>query len=64
LVLIRLDETDDVYLAATQVVSESLVHGDVLTMHAKDSQPITFAEWGYLGKGKYQQRGFRFDVLT
>ena len=22
------------------------------------------AEWGYLGKGKFQRRDFRFDVLT
>jgi hypothetical protein len=27
-------------------------------------QPIHFAEWGYLGKGKFQRRDFRFDVLT
>jgi hypothetical protein len=26
--------------------------------------PIAFAEWGYLGKGKFQRRDFRFDVLT
>jgi hypothetical protein len=26
--------------------------------------PIVFAEWGYLGKGKFQRRDFRFDVLT
>ncbi len=25
---------------------------------------ITFAEWGYLGKGKFQRRDFRFDALT
>jgi hypothetical protein len=24
----------------------------------------SFAEWGYLGKGKFQRRDFRFDVLT
>ena len=29
-----------------------------------DGQPITFAEWGYLGKGKFQRRDFRFDTLT
>jgi hypothetical protein len=23
-----------------------------------------FAEWGYLGKGKFQRRDFRFDALT
>lgn len=27
-------------------------------------QPILFAEWGYLGKGKFQRRDFRFDSLT
>lgn len=61
---INLDETDDLYQAASQVLSQNLVHGDALTMRAKDDQVITFAEWGYLGKGKYQRRDFRFDVLT
>ena len=61
---LNLDEADDLYRAATQVLSGNLVHGDALTMRAKDGQPITFAEWGYLGKGKYQRRDFRFDVLT
>jgi hypothetical protein len=27
-------------------------------------QPIVFAEWGYLGKGRFQRRDFRLDVLT
>ena len=61
---LNLDDSDDLYRAATQVLSGNLVHGDALTMRAKDGQPITFAEWGYLGKGKYQRRDFRFDVLT
>jgi hypothetical protein len=25
---------------------------------------ITFAEWGYLGKGKFQRRDFHLDSLT
>jgi hypothetical protein len=33
-------------------------------MKASDGAQITFAEWGYLGKGKFQRRDFRFDVLT
>ena len=61
---LNLDDTDDLYRAATHVLSENLVHGDALTMCGKDGQPIHFAEWGYLGKGKYQRRDFRFDVLT
>ena len=61
---LNLDEADDLCRAATHVLSKNLVHGDALTMRAKDGQAITFAEWGYLGKGKYQRRDFRFDVLT
>ena len=59
-----LAEADDLYRAANFVLSLNLVHGDALTMKAGDGQPITFAEWGYLGKGKFQRRDFRFDVLT
>ena len=61
---LRLNEADDLYRAASFVLSQNLVHGDALTMLDNDKQPITFAEWGYLGKGKFQRRDFRFDVLT
>lgn len=61
---LNVDGADDLYRAAAHVLSENLVHGDALTMRNNDGQPITFAEWGYLGKGKYQRRDFLFDVLT
>jgi hypothetical protein len=61
---LNLQEADDLYRAAAYVLSENLVHGDALTMRTTDDQPITFAEWGYLGKGKFQRRDFRLDVLT
>jgi hypothetical protein len=61
---LNLDETDDLYRAAFYVLSQNLVHGDALTMRMHDGQPITFAEWGYLGKGKFQRRDFRLDALT
>jgi len=61
---LSIDETDDFYRAAFYVLSENLVHGDALTMRGLDGQAITFAEWGYLGKGKYQRRDFRLDILT
>jgi hypothetical protein len=61
---LNLEESDDLYRAAFYVLSENLVHGDALKMRASDGQPITFAEWGYLGKGKFQRRDFRLDVLT
>ena len=61
---LNLEEPDDLYRAAAYVLSQNLVLGDALTMRVGDGQPITFAEWGYLGKGKFQRRDFRFDVLT
>ena len=61
---LNLDESDDLYRAAAYVLSQNIVLGDALTMRVGDGQPITFAEWGYLGKGKFQRRDFRFDVLT
>ena len=33
-------------------------------MRTTDGEPIVFAEWGYLGKGRFQRRDFRLDVLT
>ena len=33
-------------------------------MRTHDDQAITFAERGYLGKGKFQRRDFRLDNLT
>lgn len=61
---LALDESDDLHRAASYVLSQNLVHGDALTMRTSDGGPITFAEWGYLGKGKFQRRDFRLDVLT
>ena len=58
------DESDDPYHAASAVLSRNLVHGDALTMRTHDGRPITFAEWGYIGKGRFQRRDFRLDVLT
>lgn len=61
---LQTEGTDDICLAASCVLSWNLVHGDALKMLANDGQPISFAEWGYLGKGKFQRRDFRFDILT
>lgn len=61
---LNIDESDDVYWAASHVLSVNLVHGDALKMRTSSGLPIAFAEWGYLGKGKFQRRDFRFDILT
>jgi N-6 DNA Methylase len=50
---LQLDETDELYRAASHVLWQNIVHGDALTMRVQGNQPITFAEWGYLAKGKY-----------
>ena len=61
---LNLEEADELYRAASYVLSQNLVHGDALKMCTHDGRPITFAEWGYLGKGKFQRRDFRLDTLT
>ncbi len=61
---LNLKKSDELYRAACYVLSQNLVHGNALTMRTHNDKPITFAEWGYLGKGKYQRRDFRFEALT
>ena len=61
---LKVEPSDDFYRAASYVLSQNIVHGDALKMHTNDDQPITFAEWGYLGKGKFQRRDFRLGDLA
>jgi len=61
---LALDASEDLYCAAHHVLSVNLVHGDAMKMSTVDGSPIIFAEWGYLGKGKFQRRDFRLDMLT
>lgn len=55
---------DDLHRAGAYVLSQNIAHGDAMTMLSDDRSPISFPEWGYLGKGKFQRRDFRFDTLT
>jgi hypothetical protein len=61
---LNLDEASELYRAASFVLSLNLVHGDAMTMRDMNGAPINLVEWGYLGKGKFQRRDFRLDVLT
>lgn len=61
---LKLDEGDDLYRAAAHVLAHNIVRGDAVSMQVAPNVPITFAEWGYLGKGRYMRRDFRLDVLT
>jgi hypothetical protein len=56
--------SDDLYRAGFYVLSQNLIHGDAMKMCAADGSAMLFAEWGYLGKGGFQRRDFRFDSLT
>jgi hypothetical protein len=61
---LNLTKSCNLYRAAYYVLTQNLVQGNALTMRTFDDQAIVFAEWGYLGKGKYQRRDFRLDILT
>jgi transcriptional regulator with XRE-family HTH domain len=61
---LRLGEDDDLYHAASHVLSLNLIHGDAMAMRNADGGPILIVEWGYIGRGKFQRRDFRLDVLT
>ena len=61
---LNLDSSDDFYRAAVCVLSVNLIHGDAMKMRTWDNLPITFAEWAYLWKGRYQRRDFSLQSLT
>jgi len=56
--------SEELLLAASHVLSCNIVRGDALEMKTHLKQAITFAEWGYLGKGKFQRRDFNYSTLT
>ena len=61
---LQIDLKSDLYRAASFVLSKNLIHGDAMKMSTDKGEDITFAEWGYLGKGKFQQRDFHLRSLT
>ena len=61
---LNVEPSDELYRAAFNVLSLNLIHGDALTMLAWDGSPITFAEWAYLWKGRFQRRDFSLKSLT
>jgi hypothetical protein len=61
---LHLKPGDELLGAASFVLSQNIIHGDAMKMSAADGSPITFAEWGYLGKGRFQRRDFSLKSLT
>lgn len=63
-IFLGIEDEDEWARAARVVLAVNIVQGDALTMTLPSGNPITFPEWGYLGKGKFQRRDFRYDNLT
>jgi hypothetical protein len=61
---LKLETDSDLYRAGHKVLEANIVHGDALSMLTQDGQAITFAEWTYMGRGKFQRRDFLFDIMT
>lgn len=61
---LRIGTTDEWSVAAANVLEANIIQGDALAMTTAGGEPITFPEWGYLGRGKFQRRDFRYDSLT
>jgi len=58
------DVSDEWNRVGRAVLAANIVQGDALDMTTASGEAITFPEWGYLGRGKFQRRDFRFDALT
>lgn len=59
------DDTDGTWNgAARAVLALNIVRADALTMTTPNGESLTFAEWGYLGAGKFQRRDFQYQDLT
>lgn len=61
---LKISSEDDVFVAAQRVLAVNIIRGDALSMTTAEDEAFTFPEWGYLGKGKFQRRDFRYDTLT
>jgi hypothetical protein len=61
---LNIDETDEAFRAARNVLGINIILGNALTMQTAEETPIVFSEWSSLRKGKFQRRDFRLDVLT
>lgn len=61
---LALDDGDSCQRAAAHVLATNIIEGDALAMRTRQGDPLVFAEWASLGKGKFQRRDFRLDTLT
>jgi hypothetical protein len=59
----KIEAGDLLYAAANSVLANNIVLGDALELQNAKGKPLVFAEWAYLGKGKFQRRDFIFSEL-
>ena len=50
--------------AARVILENNLVQAEALSLMLPSGEAITFAEWGYLGKGRFQRRDFLYGDLA
>ena len=55
---------DEWFAAARVVVEANIVHGNALELTTASGAPILFAEWSYLGRGRFGRRDFSYETLT
>ena len=61
---LKIEPLDELYRAASRILSLNLIHGDALKMRTYDNLPIVFSEWEYMGRGTFRRRDFQFDLLA
>lgn len=61
---LRVDSVSVWARAADAVLAVNIVQGDAVNMTDPAGSAIVFPEWGYLGRGQYQRRDFRYRDLT
>lgn len=61
---LKIEDSDVWAQAARAVLSVNILQGDALKMTDANGESLVFPEWGYLGKGLFQRRDFRFETLT
>ena len=59
----KIEKDDPLHLAGSAVLSNNIVIGDALSLRNSKGEALVFAEWAYLGKGKFQRRDFIFSEL-
>lgn len=60
---LRVDSVSVWARAADAVLAVNIVQGDAVNMTDPAGSAIVFPEWGYLGRGQYQRRDFRYRDL-